>query len=190
MKTVHLSLRILQLDCFHWHLAQQKKFYALLMSMSTKSPTKTKQEEEIKHTTIELWYTYIFWWVVEVIALTRILDQLMASNRWMDYIKIYLKRNSIRIRQVTLNPEHWTAKRVLPFQGWEVIITLSAFPRVWITSSIFSAKGLIQQPAHTSNLILFEMVLNRILCLCLVIWSGNLGLMWFRTPVWTRVTHL
>jgi hypothetical protein len=45
----------------------------------TKNPTKTKWEEEINHTTIELLYTYISRLIVQEVVLTRLLDQLSVD---------------------------------------------------------------------------------------------------------------
>jgi hypothetical protein len=89
--------------------------------MSTKSTTKIKREEEITHTTMELQYTYISRRVVEVTALTRILDQLMRhiSSNFRHATDEWIGRNILKIESELEynNPKHWTAKRILPFQG-------------------------------------------------------------------------
>ncbi len=83
---------------------------------------------------MELWYTYISWRVVEAIGLTRILNQLMLQvstcNWWMEWQKYPKNRKWIRIQQSnTLG-----CKTCLAFPGMRVQHFV-CIARVCITSS-------------------------------------------------------
>jgi hypothetical protein len=85
-------------------------------------------EDKINHTTLELQYTYISWLVVEVIVLTRILNQLMwemaTSKGWMDwqkYPKTWIESQSGYNNPKIKRAKIMDSKHVLSFQRWGVI---------------------------------------------------------------------
>jgi hypothetical protein len=100
---------------------------------------------------MELLHTYIFWRVVEVIGLTKTLDQLMLqiskSNGWMDWQKYPKNRKWIRIER----SKALGCQTCLAFPGTRV----QYFVYIPLPLRFFFLPKVLIQPAHTSNVFVF-----------------------------------